>query len=230
MDDAGQQSLFSHSRAPTRRLALLLLFAVGCALPRLGASGAVDSGSGAPPGEQTADLSLPANDLATASDLATAIDLASLPDLAPILPSNAGDSCATAPLLPSGVTVPNQDTTPLTDDYDFNATSSAVCHAAFSTIGYDGRDGAYRFVLAAGKTLSVTLTPSNVPTSWDPALGIVTDCSMPGPSCVAGSDQPVGNEQVSYTNTGALPLTLYVIVDSYVPSSYGVYSIRAEVM
>jgi hypothetical protein len=165
-------------------------------------------------------------------DMATPADMVAVGDMSGGgLPANAGDTCANAPLLPTGVDVTNQDTTPLTDDYDFGKMSSTACAAAYGGLGYDGRDGAYRVVIPAGKTLTVVLTKSNLPTTWDPALGLVTDCASAGPTCLAGSDNVTGlTETVSYKNNGAAPLTVYILVDSFLPSEYGKYSIRADLM
>lgn len=180
------------------------------------------------------DLATPA-DLSPPRDMATPADLVSAPadmvavDLGGVmLPSNAGDTCANAPLLPTGVDVPNQDTTPLTDGWDIGTSPSAAC-SLFGAYVYDGRDGAYRVVIPAGKTLTVVLTKSNLPTTWDPALAMVTDCNSPGPSCLSGSDNVSGlTETVTYKNTTASPLTVYLIVEAYNPDQYGKYSIRAD--
>jgi hypothetical protein len=161
-------------------------------------------------------------------------DLASTPpdlfgvDLAGTV-SNAADLCANAPVLPIGIDMPNQDTTNLVDHYDFGNAPSTACTPAFDGFGYDGHDGAYRVTIPAGKKLTVVMTKSNIPTNWDPALAIVTDCASAGPTCLSGSDEILGlTETVSYTNTGASALPVFILVDSFLPSEYGVYSIRAD--
>lgn len=176
-----------------------------------------------------ADMTAP-RDMATPPDLVAAADLVSAPaDMGGVmLPANAGDTCANAPLLPTGVDVPNQDTTPLTDGWDIGTSPSTAC-SFFGAYVYDGRDGAYRVVIPAGKTLTVVLTKSNLPTTWDPALAMVTDCNSPGPSCLSGSDNITGlTETVTYKNTTTSPITVYIIVEAYNPDQYGKYSIRAD--
>jgi hypothetical protein len=109
-------------------------------------------------------------------------------------------------VLPIGVSFANQDTTNLVDHFDFGIAPSAACKPAFDGFGYDGHDGAYRVTIPAGKTLTVVLTKSNIPTNWD-----VTDCASAGPTCLSGSDEILGNtETVSYTNSGASALPVYI--------------------
>jgi hypothetical protein len=177
-----------------------------------------------------ADLAAPP-DMTPPRDLATPADMVAGGDMSGGgLPANAGDTCANAPLLPTGVDVTNQDTTPLTDDYDIGTSPSTAC-SLFGAYVYDGRDGAYRIVIPAGKTLTVLLTKSNLPTIWDPALALVTDCSNMGPTCLAGSDNVTGlTETVTYKNNGASPITVYVIVEAFNPDQYGKYTIRADLM
>jgi len=159
-------------------------------------------------------------------DLKGALDLAT-GDLGAVV--NAADTCANAPFLAAGVTYSGHDTTNLVDDYDFGNAPSAACLAAFNGFGYDGHDGAYRFSIDPGKTLTVVMTKSNLPTNWDPALAIVTSCASAGPSCLSGSDEVLGNtETVSYQNGSASPLQVYILVDSYLPSEFGKYAIRAD--
>lgn len=176
------------------------------------------------------DLSSTPADLASPRDMTTAPrDMTPLPsgDMAGVV-VNAADTCANAPLLPLGVDVGDQDTTPLSDDYDVGNNPSTAC-SVFDSFAYDGNDGAYRVVIPAGKTLTVTMTHSNLPTTWDPALALVTDCANVGPSCLAGSDQVTGNvETVTYRNAGSSPLTVYVIIEAYNPDQYGRYSLRAD--
>lgn len=232
------------------RFGLVVLLAAGCAAPRSAQSGV--GGGGADAGRDP-ELSWDGLDLLKVPDAGTVVpsDLASTDlsgaDLRPPadmtkppdlytpppdggVPVNGGETCANAPFLPAGVLVQNQDTTGMLNDYDYGVSPSTACAGPFGYT-YDGPDGVYRFSIPAGKTLTVVLTKSNLPKVWDPALGIVTNCSSPGPSCVSGSDNLSGStETVSYKNTGAAALPVWIIVDGYLTSEYGKYSIRADVL
>jgi hypothetical protein len=175
-------------------------------------------------------------------DLSTAVDLSHPPDLKPpppdlssppdltgvLIPPNGAETCAGAPTLPAGVDCPNQDTSASADNYDYGSTgASAACDSAFGSYTYDGPDVAYTFDIPAGKTLKVTVTLSG---GWDGAVGIVDDCSMAKASCLAGSDTLTSTETAQYANTGGAAKTVFVIVDSYLPSEKGKFSIRADVL
>ncbi len=220
---------------------MLLVVAVsGCALPAAPADFG-DVGGGDPDLSRPVmnglkdlaglDLRVPGGgDLGSADlKMGGSVDLAGA-DLSSGGVTNAADLCANAPTLVAGVTYVDHDTTPFNDDYDFGNMPSAACLPAFDGFGYDARDGAYRFTIDPGKTLSVVLTKNNIPYNWDAAMAIVTNCASPGPSCLSGSDAIVGNtEQVSYKNTGATALPVFIIVDGFIPTEYGKYSIRADV-
>jgi len=173
------------------------------------------------------------NDLAMTSDLARA-DLATSPDLGkPATPGGGtvgGETCADAYTLSSGVAV-NGDTTGHTDNYEIGSTnSSAVCTPDLGDFTYDGPDVVYKILVPKTKTVSVVLTKSNLPTVWDAALAIVTDCAAAAASCVGGSDAVSGNtESASYTNNTAADRTVFIVVDSYLSSEYGVFSLVATV-
>jgi hypothetical protein len=215
---------------------LLSLAVAGCAQPgRL-----LDND---PPGGDP-DLARPAmsglKDLGGVDLMSTVVDL-----LAPASPDlktttdmagggssggfNATDLCTNAPLLPAGTTYVDHDTSGYADNYDFGNGPSTACSPAFNGFGYDGPDGAYRFVIDPGKTLSVQLTENDSPYDWDSALAIVTSCTSAGPTCLAGSDSLTDTESVSYKNTGSSPLTVYILVDGFLSSEYGKYTIRADV-
>jgi len=159
-------------------------------------------------------------------------DLAAAPDLAK--PSTGGvvggETCADAYTLTSGVTV-NGDTTGYVDNYEIGSTnSSAACTTNLGDFTYDGPDAVFKISVPKGKTVSALLTKSNLPTVWDPALAIVTDCAAAASSCLGGSDNVSGStESASWTNSGAAAVTVFIIVDSYLPSEYGVYTLVATV-
>jgi hypothetical protein len=222
-------------------LLLLTVALCGCAVP-------ARSNDNGPGGNEDPDLARPP--FTSLKDL-SGVDLVSqaVPDLAggsgspdlkaPVADmatggtasgNNGADLCANAPFLVAGTTYVDHDTTGYTDNYDFGANVSIACDVAFSGFGYDGPDGAYKFSIDPGKTLSVLLTKSNLPYNWDAALAIVTDCNSAGPTCLSGSDEVSGNtESVSYKNNGGSPLLVYILVDGFLPSEFGKYTIRADV-
>jgi hypothetical protein len=183
--------------------------------------------------ESPQDLSNGANDLASTdmkkpADLSAASDLSHPPDLTGVVvPPNGADTCTGAPTLPAGIDVTNQDTSSAADNYDYGSTgASAACSGAFGLYTYDGPDVVYTFDIPAGKTLKVVVTT----TGWDGAVGIVDDCAMAKASCLAGSDELSGPETVQYANSGGSLKTVWIIVDSYLPSEKGKFSIRADVL
>jgi len=229
--------------ATTRRISWVAVATtvgfVGCATPTVLPGDVIGNdnptGNHGEPTLEYDDLSQPPTNLndmgvadltsANVTDLEAAPpDLLTPPDLMPPPVTNikATDVCAGAPLLPAGVTITNQDSTPWANDYDFSVSASAAC-SVFSQFTYPGGDGAYRFSIPAGKTLTVVLT-----SSWDGALAILTNCAKPGPSCLSGSDGTGSTETVSYKNTGAAALDVYVLVDAYSFFEYGKFSIRAD--
>jgi hypothetical protein len=138
-------------------------------------------------------------------------------------------TCATAVTLTSGVPVTGS-TQGTGNDYDMGVTPSAACAAGFPFMGitYDGPEATYKISVPAGKKLTVTATPT---TNWDVALGFVTNCAMAGPSCVAATDKGYGGqpETLVWTNSGQAAVTVYVLVDSYIPSQYGPFVVLATI-
>jgi hypothetical protein len=86
----------------------------------------------------------------------------------------------------------------------------------------DGPDAIYQVTVAAGETLTATLTPQG----WDGAVEVVQPCTLV-PICLAGSDG-ASPEVASVLATAAA--TLYVVVDSFDATAFGVYTltIRAQ--
>jgi hypothetical protein len=220
----------------------VVLLAVGCASP--GGVDGIGGGGGSLKNDlgghvesfdlasELPDLTAPADpsvakDLSVVVDLASPADLSMTPDLSGVmLPANGGATCATAPVLPEGIVVPNQDTTGQANTYDYGVSTSSACSTPLAYT-YDGPDVSYAFTIPAGKTLKVTVTPSG---GWDAAVGIVTNCAKPGSSCLAGSDNLSGAEIAQHKNSGTSPLDVFIIVDSYLPSEYGKFTIRADVL
>jgi hypothetical protein len=143
-------------------------------------------------------------------------------------PDGGGATCQNATVLVNGVTT-NGNTTGAGNDYDYGVSTSSACNSAFGSFTYDGPDVAYTYSIPAGKTLKIVADPT---TNWDIAVGIVTNCGTAGPSCIVGADSGFGGdpETVSYKNNGNQAQTVYIIVDSYLPSEYGAFTIVATEM
>src|SRR4051794_19333263 len=108
-----------------------MLLTVGCASPGRDSMGGVGGGGGLKDdlgghlepfdlaGQLPLDMTMSIGD-AGAKDLSTGVDLSKPPDLSTVtppdlsgvlVPPNGGVNCQTAPILPTGIDVPNQDTT-----------------------------------------------------------------------------------------------------------------------
>lgn len=174
-----------------------------------------------------ADLSVAAAvDLAMAADLSTAsADLAAPSDLA----GTRGDRCEIAiPLATDGVVVDGDTSKGFTDDYQFMNTSTLCSRDATST--YRGKDTVYAVKVPAGKTVTVTLTPKFGSGTWYPMLALITDCAMPGPSCVSAQDTVIPNSKdrvTTFNNQGLAERTVYALVDTFDAAGVGQYSIKA---
>lgn len=97
-----------------------------------------------------------------------------------------------------------------------------------SCTGFDapGPDTIYSVTLSAGQTLDVTLANTNA--SSDLSLYLVTDCSAPRNTCLAGSDQYGGvPEQISYTASS--DETIYIVADSWAPETDTEYSLTVQI-
>ncbi len=129
----------------------------------------------------------------------------------------AGDSCGAATAIASPGTLTGNSAA-FHDFYNAFLGASAACS---SDLGGDmyARDAVYSFIIPAGKTLTVTVTPpaSTSANTWDVSLAIVSDCNDPGPTCLAAGD--VGYEgdpeTASFTNSGTTPKTVFILVDGY---------------
>jgi hypothetical protein len=137
------------------------------------------------------------------------------------------------------VTITGQSSVGLTSDYQtYNCATTPPYVPGYGANG----DGVYQVTVPAGKTLTVTLTPGKKTgdtISWDPLLALVTDCNVATrptegtqpKSCHSYSDGVGGAVEVlSYTNSGAAPVTMYVIVDACTTCGTGSYSIRADLL
>jgi hypothetical protein len=189
--------------------------------------------------DAAADLSVAqGDDLSAGADLSGVMDLKMGGDAAMTCVEAvdgglaAGDRCANAVTLVAGTMRSGDSTSALADDYHFGAGASAACSAEVGTLSYPAPDAAYTIAIPAGKTLTVTLQHSNLPSMWYPMVAIVSDCCHPAASCLAAKDVVIPNANprvVSYTNTGAAPLTVFIIVDGSPKSSAGSYDIVASI-
>ncbi len=86
-----------------------------------------------------------------------------------------------------------------------------------------GPDAVYRVDLTPGQRLQATLT-----TSWDASLYLITSCAQSATSCVAGSDR--GNpESLSFTHNGTGTGTYYLVVDGFLSTTAGNYTLALTI-
>lgn len=150
-----------------------------------------------------------------------AVDAAPIID-APVdgMTTGAVDTCAqaldltTAAMAAGGTTVTG-DTT----GYANNVEPATAC----TGYGNDGPDAIYQVTVPAGRIITASMT-----TSWDGAVEIVQPCAMV-PTCLDGTDSATGagTEIATFTTTAAG--TYFIVVDSYLPSVYGAYSLNVRV-
>ena len=122
-----------------------------------------------------------------------------------------GDICSTAVVITAG-TLTAETTTGYSNDYA--PASGATGCTGFSN---NGLDKVYSISIAAGKTLTATLTPTN---GTDPSIYLLANVAacIPAPlSCLAGTD--VGGsgtaEVLTYTNGTAAAVSVLLVVDSF---------------
>ena len=147
---------------------------------------------------------------------------AAVPIDAPVdgMTTGAVDTCAqaldvsTAAMAAGGTTVTGDTTT-----YANNVEPATAC----TGYGNDGPDAIYQVTVPAGRVITAALT-----TSWDAAIEIVQPCAMV-PTCLDGTDGTVGagTETATFTTTAAG--TYFIVVDSYLPTVYGTYSLNVRV-
>ncbi len=120
-------------------------------------------------------------------------------------PRTPADICGTAPPLPCGSFSIASSTVGALNDYDLTAGTQNDC-TGYATAGSD----LVYVINQSTFTLSVTYT-----SMVDGALYLITNCSNPRGSCVAGSDVAVAGqpETISYTSTGGGPY--YLVLDSF---------------
>lgn len=122
-----------------------------------------------------------------------------------------GDSCTDAPLLTG-------DTGTIQGDLD-EATNAHDAKLLGDCTGFTaaGPDQVYAVTLEPGQTLRVWYETDN--TSTDASLYLLNACPTTASSCVEGSDGS-GEEQITYTHSGATAATYYIVADEYGASEF----------
>jgi hypothetical protein len=153
-------------------------------------------------------------------DSATPVDAAPVDAPAPDgMIAGAVDTCAqaldlTADALTAGGAMVTGNTTGFLNDVEPPSTCTGY--------GPDGPDAIYLVTATAGQTITATVTPTGP--GWDTSIYVTQTCVLAA-TCLAGADVSAGNdpETVTWSVTGAG--TYYVVVDSYLPSVFGPYSL-----
>ena len=86
--------------------------------------------------------------------------------------------------------------------------------------GQDGPDVIYYVDAVSGNNLTVVLTPQ----AHDGAVYILSNCDD-DTSCVAGADAMTGSQPETLDYAITADGTYYIVVDSYIPSVYGAYTL-----
>lgn len=133
-------------------------------------------------------------------------------EAAPPPPPPANDTCAGAIAIGNGAFSIDGDTTSATDDY---SPGSGGC----TGYGAAGGDVVFTFGLEAGESFEVTMTTDG----FDDSIYLVTDCSDPAGTCVAGADLYPDGSSFSFTATE--DVQLFLIVDGYGASNNGLFNI-----
>jgi hypothetical protein len=116
-----------------------------------------------------------------------------------------GDACANA-------TIISPAALPFTEDSTSENANNDVDPTPLGCVSGAGADVVYTFTPAATGVYSLGVTPKN--STFDPSLYVVTDCSNPTASCVAGSNfNSIGKGEVLTLNLNA-GTQYFIIVDS----------------
>lgn len=136
-----------------------------------------------------------------------------------LTPSPLGDDCFGAlPLMP-GQTVTGQALTGFGNDYAFGTN----CGSPSS-----GPDRLYETTVPAGKTLTVTVTPSTQLNTSVSLVGSASECLTGSARCLTGSEVsgPGLPDVARWTNRSAASATVLVLVDS-LPGAVGTFEVAA---
>jgi hypothetical protein len=132
-------------------------------------------------------------------------------------PPPPGDTCGMPTVISASGTLAGETTAGFTNDYSPTDTST-------NCTGYteDGPDHVYSIVVPMGKTLSLTVAPTGPNmANEDPAVYLIgapaSNCVPVPMMCLAGSDMGFDgqSEMTTYTNSGAMDQTVFIIVDSF---------------
>jgi hypothetical protein len=95
----------------------------------------------------------------------------------------------------------------------YNATHNFSTAGSSGCTGYaaNGVDRVHVVTLAAGETLTVTLTPS----AGDPSIYLLTDCNDSAGSCVAGADNTGSGQPETLVYTSVAGGTYYFVADRW---------------
>ena len=153
-----------------------------------------------------------------------------------IPPPNQGETCAAPQVIASSGTITGQTTV----GYINNIGTVSNC-TSFSTSN-PGVDRVYSVTVAPGQTLNATVTPDSAG-SYDPSIYVVlapaANCLATGTTCASpnttGDDGAGGDpETTTYTNSGAAPVEVFIVVDSYtatsVTSGQGTFDLTVTLM
>lgn len=134
-----------------------------------------------------------------------------------------GDTCADAYRVNKGTS----QFKGTTDGYgtDYGTTSASGSCTNWSQAG---PDAVYKIELDNNETLTASLDPTGMGTPWDGSLYLITDCAQSASTCVAGQDN--GNpETITYQNTSGQAATYYLMVDSFLASRSGEYTLDVTI-
>lgn len=110
------------------------------------------------------------------------------------------------------------DTSQVNGNLDSGATGCTTRQAA-------GKDVVHRFVAPLTGRFAASLTPA---AGFDASLYVITDCTQPSTSCLAGSDvrAPGGTESIAFDAVQGRPYL--VVVDSPSPLASGTYTLEVR--
>jgi len=121
-------------------------------------------------------------------------------------PAPANDTCAGAPVVPSGegLYVYTGDTTYASNDYDADS--------CFGTLGHNGPDVAYEVTVPGNCRVCPTLYQSTM--TWNGGVYLIEDCADSAGTCLAGaSGWLTGGDDETFCYEDTQTKTYYIIVD-----------------
>jgi len=221
-------------------LAVILAGLAGCATagddPVDAAGSVIDAGKSDPDADPSVPDAAPRPDARLVADAMPPADAnPAAPDANPSTPDAGppGDPCTEAALRP------DNDTCGATIDLTAGASSAGGITTYGDTTGYgdtayppssctngyglDGPDAIYRVTASAGQTITASVTTDG----YDAGIYILTNCSD-ATTCVVGDDSVVGSGTETITYTVPNPATYYIVVDSYISTEYGCFTLNVR--